>query len=56
MVLPFFSPLSCFSGIAGPEEDEEPSGAKGLRLIQIRLAASSLARITPASQGNLLQR
>jgi hypothetical protein len=52
MILPFFSPLSCFSGIAGPEEDEEPSGANVLRLIQIRLAKLSLAKITLFSQAN----
>jgi hypothetical protein len=50
MILPFFSPLSCFSAIAGPEEDEEPSGANVLRLIQIRLAMLSLAKITFFSQ------
>jgi hypothetical protein len=26
VVLPFFSPLSCFSGIAGPEETKNPAG------------------------------
>jgi hypothetical protein len=38
MVLPFFSPLSCFAGIAGPEETKNPAGKDALRLIQIRVA------------------
>jgi hypothetical protein len=37
-------------GLSGPEKDEEPSGEKSLRLIQIRVAMLSLAKITPASQ------
>jgi hypothetical protein len=52
MILPFFSPLSCFSGIAGPEEDEEPSGENVFRLIQIRLATPSLEQNACACQHN----
>src|SRR5215472_10533352 len=33
-----FSPLKLFLWFAGPKRDEEPSGEKVLRLIQIRLA------------------
>jgi len=40
---PFFSPLSCFSGIAGPEEAKNLAG-KVLRLIQIRLRVLSFKK------------
>ena len=36
--------------IAGPEEREEPSGEIVVRLIRIRLTASSLEKIWPACQ------
>jgi hypothetical protein len=51
MVFPFFflSPLSLFWN-CGSGKDEERSGAKGLRLIQIRLATSSLPKIRSDSQ------
>jgi hypothetical protein len=57
MVLPFFSlfPAELHSGIAGPEETKNPAGVKVLRLIQIRLAMLSLAKITTASQDNSQQ-
>jgi len=45
MVLPFFSPLRLDFWTAGPEGDEEPNGENVLRLIQIRLATSSLEKI-----------
>jgi hypothetical protein len=47
LLLPRFSPLSCFSGFA-VGRDEEPSGGRNLRLIQIRLAMPSLEKISPA--------
>ena len=56
MVLPFFSPLRLDFWTAGPEETENPAGRKALRLIQIRLATSSLAKIRLASQDNSAQR
>jgi hypothetical protein len=43
------SPLVDLCG-CGSGRDEEPSGAKVLRLIQIRLATLSLQRISPACQ------
>jgi hypothetical protein len=49
-----FSPLACFSGIAGPEEDEEPSGEDVLRLIQARSATPSLVNISLSCQDDLL--
>jgi hypothetical protein len=49
MVLPFFFPLRCFSGIAGPEETKNKR-KKFLRLIQIRLATSSLEKMSLACQ------
>jgi hypothetical protein len=38
--------------IRGSGRGEEPSGGNVLRLIQIRLTASSLDKIAPASQDN----
>ena len=49
MVLPFFSPLRWFCGL-GSGRGEEPSGGNVLRLIQIRLATLSLAKISPNCQ------
>jgi len=34
-----------FFGVTGPEGDEEPSGEKFLRLIQIRLATPSVEKL-----------
>jgi len=42
--------------VAGPEGDEERSGEEVLRLIQIRLTTSSLAKNTLACQVNSPQR
>jgi hypothetical protein len=56
MVLPFFSPLRLDFWTAGPEETKNPAGRKALRLIQIRLATPSLAKIRLASQDNSAQR
>jgi hypothetical protein len=50
MVLLFLSPLSCLSGIAGPDETKNRSGRKVLRLIQIRLATPSFEKSSPARQ------
>ena len=50
MVLPFFSPLRLISAIAGPEETKNLAGQNVLRLIQIRLATSSLEKIWPECQ------
>jgi len=44
-------PAKLIVGIAGPEEAKNLA-VKVLRLIQIRLAMASLAKITPASQDN----
>jgi hypothetical protein len=46
------SPLGHTCAIAGPEEAKNLAGRKGLRLIQIRLAILSLARLGSASQEN----
>jgi len=55
MILPFFfSPPVHLCG-CGSGRDEEPSGEKVLRLIQIRLTASSLEKIWPACQDNSAQ-
>jgi hypothetical protein len=40
----------------GSGRGEEPGGAKGLHLIQIRLATLSLGKIAPACQTNLPRR
>jgi hypothetical protein len=42
--------------IAGPEEAKNLGGAKGLRLIQIRLATSSLEKIFRLGKTNCSQR
>jgi hypothetical protein len=52
MVLPLSPPLSLLVVIAGPEEAKNHRGASILRLIQIRLATLSLAKIRTASQDN----
>jgi hypothetical protein len=52
MVLPSFFPAELDFGIAGPEEAKNHSGEMSLRLIQIRLATLSLAKITTARQAN----
>src|SRR5215510_34365 len=41
--------------MCGSGRDEEPSGGKALRLIQIRLATLNFEKISPARQGNLPQ-
>jgi hypothetical protein len=48
---PLFSPPWWFRD-CGSGRDEEPSGERVLRLIQIRLATPSLPKITPTSQDN----
>jgi len=53
MVLPFLAPLGHLSGIAGLEEAKNLGGARELRLIQIRLAVSSLENCHPVSQGEI---
>jgi hypothetical protein len=55
MVLPFFSPLRLDFWTAGPEEAKEPGGAKGLRLIQIRLTTSSLEKICRLGKTKTMQ-
>jgi hypothetical protein len=40
----FLFPAKLLFGIAGPEEEEEPSGGNVLRLIQIRLTTPSFER------------
>ena len=54
-VLLFSFPAAFILGGCGSGRDEERSGGGVLRLIQIRLATPSLAKITPASQENLPQ-
>jgi hypothetical protein len=49
-----FPPLIVCGG-CGSGKDEEPSGANVLRLIQIRVAMPSLAKISPARQANSAQ-
>src|SRR5437867_13119813 len=51
MVLPFFFPAALILRFAGPEGAKNLAG-EVLRLIQIRLTAWSLEKITPASQDN----
>ena len=46
MVLPLFSPPGYICAIAGPEEAKNLGGGERLRLIQIRLAAPSLEKIS----------
>jgi len=41
--------------MCGSGRDEEPSGGKALRLIQIRLTTLNFEKISPARQGNLPQ-
>jgi hypothetical protein len=53
-MVPFFFPLRGFCD-SRVRKGEEPSGDV-LRLIQIRLATTSLEKITPASQDNLAPR
>jgi hypothetical protein len=55
MVLPFFCPATLILWNCESERDEERSGGKVLRLIQIRLATSSLEKISPTCQHNSLQ-
>jgi hypothetical protein len=50
MVLPFSFPATLISAIRGSGRGEEPSGANVLRLIQIRLIAPSLEKISAACQ------
>jgi hypothetical protein len=50
----FFSPQSYFLSLRGPRR-RRTSGAKVLRPIQIRLATSSLEKISPTCQHNSLQ-
>jgi len=52
MVLPPF-PRRFDSAGCGSARDEEPSGARVLRLIQIRLATPSLERISSARQDKM---
>jgi hypothetical protein len=52
MILPFLPRYMDFE-VAGPEGDEEPSGEKVLRLIQIRLATPSLGRFRPLDNTKL---
>ena len=52
MVLSFFFPAALILRFAGPEGAKNLAGQNVLRLIQIRLTASSLDKITPASQDN----
>jgi hypothetical protein len=47
----FFFPATWIS-VAGPEETKNPAGKEVLRLIQIRLATPSLAKISPTRQTN----
>jgi|SRR6266513_635599 len=47
-----FFPAALSQLVAGREEAKNLAGKKFLRLIQIRLATSSLDKITPASQDN----
>jgi len=49
---PLFSPPWWWFGDCGSGRDEEPSGERVLRLIQIRLATPSLPKIRPTSQYN----
>ena len=51
MVLPFVAPLGYVCASAGPEETKNQRG-EILRLIQIRLATPSLAKLTPARQAH----
>jgi hypothetical protein len=50
MVLSFFFLTELFLVVAHLEAGEEPSKVKVLRLIQIRLATSSLAKVPPNCQ------
>src|SRR5262245_12737037 len=54
MVLPFLAPLGRVSGIAGPEEAKNLGGARGLRLIQIRLATSIFEKFDATCQGKAM--
>jgi hypothetical protein len=55
MVLPLsVPPAGCFGG-CGPEETKNLAGGNALRLIRIRLAMPSVAKISPACQGNSAQ-
>jgi hypothetical protein len=54
MDLPLSSPCELISVCCGSGRDEEPAG-KILRLIQIRLAMSSFAKILPARQAQSSQ-
>jgi len=55
MILPFFSPLAYFSGIAGPEETKNQRG-NVLRLIQARLATASLQKFSRGCQCKKVRR
>ena len=55
MVLPFFFPAALILRLEGSGRGEEPSGGNALRLIQIRLTASSLDKILLGCQDKTLQ-